>query len=109
MRQAYLRELWRSDLKAFFHCTIGMDHEETGAGLGWVGGRCISVVWGVTMKMRKNLKLNDLSSDPEACQFALHSPGTLPAMDMGKTSCQNSKKQITRICKLPCNAQHQSF
>ena len=70
MRQAYLRGLWRSDLKAFFHCKIGMDHEETGAGLGCVGGRCISVVWGVKMKMRKNLKLNDLSSDSEACQFA---------------------------------------
>ena len=57
MRQAYLRGLWRSDLKAFFHCKIGMDHEETGAGLGWVGGRCISAVWDVTMKM-KDLKLD---------------------------------------------------
>jgi hypothetical protein len=34
-----------------------MDHEETGAGLGWVGGRCISAVWDVTMKM-KDLKLD---------------------------------------------------
>jgi hypothetical protein len=81
-----------------------MDHEGTGAGLGWVGRRCISAVWDVTMEMRKNLKLNDLSCDPEALPICLTFTWCSAAVDTGETSCQNPRKQITRIGKLPCNA-----
>jgi hypothetical protein len=71
-----------------------MDHEETGAGLGWVGGRCISVFWSVSMKMKGDLKLD---------HFSLVREKPSPTADLiwysktvGREKAHGSRKQIGR-------------